>query len=90
MNQQEVPLNALAGLDAQATAALLAAAADIALVIDRQGLISSVAVGNPELGLLGHQRWQGKAWVDIVTPESRSKVTALMEDASQHRTRRWR
>jgi transcriptional regulator PpsR len=90
LNQQEVPLNALAGLDAQATAALLAAAADIALVIDRQGLISSVAVGNPELGLLGHQRWQGKAWVDIVTPESRSKVTALMEDASQHRPRRWR
>jgi len=90
LNQQEVPLNALAGLDAEATAALLAAAADIALVIDRQGLISSVAVGNPELGLIGHQRWQGKAWVDIVTAESRSKVTALLEDASQHRTRRWR
>lgn len=90
MNQQEVPLNALAGLDAEATAALLAAAADIALVIDRQGLITAVAVGNPELGLLGHQRWQGKAWVDIVTAESRSKVTALLEDASKHRTRRWR
>jgi transcriptional regulator PpsR len=90
LNQQEVPLDALAGLDAQATAALLAAAADIALVIDRQGLISSVAVGNPELGLIGHQRWQGKAWVDIVTVESRSKVTALLEDASHHRTRRWR
>lgn len=90
MNQQEVPLNALAGLDAQATAALLAAAADIALVIDRQGLISSVAVGNPELSVIGHQRWQGKAWVDIVTSESRSKVTALLEDAAQHRTRRWR
>jgi len=90
LNQQEVPLNALAGLDAEATAALLAAAADIALVIDRQGLISSVAVGNPELGLIGHQRWQGKAWVDIVTAESRSKVTSLLEDAAQHRTRRWR
>ncbi|NBQ90987.1 MAG: transcriptional regulator PpsR [Betaproteobacteria bacterium] len=90
LNQQEVPLNALAGLDAQATAALLAAAADIALVIDRQGLISSVSVGNPELSVIGHQRWQGKAWVDIVTPESRSKVTALLEDASEHRTRRWR
>lgn len=90
LNQQEVPLNALAGLDAQATAALLAAAADIALVIDRQGLISSVAVGNPELSVIGHQRWQGKAWVDIVTSESRSKVTALLEDAAQHRTRRWR
>ena len=90
LNQQEVPLNALAGLDAQATAALLAAAADIALVIDRHGLISSVAVGNPELSVIGHQRWQGKAWVDIVTAESRGKVTALLEDASQHRTRRWR
>ena len=28
--------------------------------------------------------------MDIVTPESRSKVTALLEDASEHRTRRWR
>jgi len=90
LNQQEVPLNALTGLDAQGAAALLAAAADVALVIDRQGLISSVAMGIQELGPIGHQRWQGKAWVDIVTAESRTKVTALLEDALQHHTRRWR
>ncbi len=90
LSQPEVPLEALAGLDAQATAALLAAAADIALVIDRQGLIASVSPGSPELGALGHQRWNGKAWVDLVTAESRGKVTALLEDAAQHRTSRWR
>jgi len=90
LNRQEVPLDALAGLDAEATASLLAAAADIALVIDRQGLISSVAVGNPELAHIGHQRWQGRPWIDIVTAESRSKVTSMLEDASKHGARRWR
>ena len=90
MNPQEVPLNSLAGLNAEAMAALLAAAADIALVIDRQGHITHVAVGNPELSTIGHNRWQGKAWLDVATAESRPKITALLEDARQGRARRWR
>jgi len=87
------PQQSLAGLDAQATASIIAAAADVALVIDAQGVIRDVSLANTELDLAGHQNWVGRNWSDVVTIESRPKVAALLRDADDdpgRQDRRWR
>ena len=61
--------------------ALIDAAADVALVLDGAGVVREVRLGTdgpPRESCVG---WVGKAWVDIVTRESRDKVSALMADA---------
>ena len=90
MSQFAAPHQSLAGLDAESTAALIAAAADVALVIDGQGIIRDVSVASAELELVGHEQWVGRTWSDTVTIESRPKVEALLKDAGNHATRRWR
>jgi transcriptional regulator PpsR len=71
----------LAGLDPQTIAQLLTTPADVVLVLDAAGLILDVALGKDELVNLGCGDWQGKAWTDTVTTESRPKIEALIQKA---------
>lgn len=80
----------LAGLDAESTAALIAAAADVALVLDGDGVIRDVTIGNEELSIDGYRKWVGRSWAETVTVESRPKVESLLQDASVKAARRWR
>jgi len=63
------PRNSLGDLDADAAASLVSAAADMALVVDEQGVIRDIAFSNPELSkaLGGHQAWLGRPWAETVT-----------------------
>ena len=92
MKAFRTPKTTLGDLDAEAAAALVAAVADIALILDDEGVIRDVSIGSQELAddLAGHARWAGKHWVDTVTEESRSKAMALLADAAAHREPRWR
>lgn len=76
------PSQSLGRLDPANAAALIAAAADLALVIDREGVIQDLAVGSEDLSseLSGHGSWIGRPWVDTVTVESRPKIEALLRD----------
>jgi transcriptional regulator PpsR len=82
----------LGDLDAEAAAGLIAAAADIALILDEAGVIRDVAVAAEGLvnDLAGHARWPGRSWADTVTTESRPKVEELIADALSKREARWR
>jgi len=80
----------LAGLSPEATASLIAATADVALVVDGRGVIRDVSVGNEELAIDGYRKWVGRTWADVVTVESRPKVAELLSDASKKRAQRWR
>ncbi len=71
----------LAGLDPDAIAHLLAVPADIVLVLDPQGVIRDIALGTDELVNLGCHQWQGRAWTEVVTIESRPKIEALLGEA---------
>jgi transcriptional regulator PpsR len=82
MKRFEAPLKTLGGLDAEAAGALIAAAADIALIIDREGVIQDTAFGGEDMTLDDHAAWVGKSWADTVSADSRSKVEALLRDAS--------
>lgn len=80
----------LAGLDAQTTASLICAAADVALILDEHGMIQDMAFGNDELKQYGHQHWLGKRWLDTVTIESRPKVQEMLSEATSLGSAKWR
>ena len=91
MHAFRAPETSLGDLDAEATAALIAAAADIALVVDGAGVIRDYAVNSEELSReLGGGDWFGRPWLDTVTEESRPKVEALIRDAAARAAPRWR
>jgi len=84
------PKKFLGELDTDAAAELVAAASDIALILDRDGVIRDVATNTPELGAEIDGKWIGRAWNATVTQESRVKIEALLHDASGETTPRWR
>ena len=61
----------LGALDASVAAKVLAAGGDVAMIIDRDGVICDLSVSNEDLHLDGHDTWIDKRWVDTVTLESR-------------------
>ena len=68
----------LADLDTHAVAQIIAAAADVVLVLDTKGVIRDVAFGQGDFVTLGCQGWVGQAWIDLVTSDSRPKVEDLL------------
>lgn len=77
-------------LDAESAAALIDAAADVALVLDRRGVIREVSVNADDLPAVQTGGWVGKQWSDVVTVESRPKVQQLLSDANEGAPGRWR
>lgn len=75
------PKKTLGDLDAEAAAKLIAAAADIALVVDSKGVIRDVAIGSEDLAMEGWGKWVGQRWVETVTVESRVKIEDMLRDA---------
>jgi transcriptional regulator PpsR len=90
VNQFESPSQSLEGLDVESAASVIAAAADVALVLDNQGVIRDVAGGSEDLTLEGYRSWVGQPWEQTVTVESRPKVVALLKEAGSRATRKWR
>jgi transcriptional regulator PpsR len=76
------PTNWLDNLTPEVAGRLIAGASDIALVLDKDGIIRDVALGTEDLTREGYNSWLGQAWVDTVTVESRAKVNDLLKDAS--------
>lgn len=92
MKAFRAPKRSLGNLDAEAAATLIAAASDIALIIDAEGVIRDVAFHSEELAqdLEGAGQWVGRAWIDTVTIESRPKVEALLKASASRADPRWR
>ena len=84
------PKRTLGDLDAEVAAQLIAAAADIALIIDTKGVIRDVAFGSDEFSQEGYDQWVGQPWVETVTLESRPKIEELLQDAGKKGPLRWR
>ncbi|WP_420391963.1 transcriptional regulator PpsR [Acuticoccus sp.] len=69
--------------------AAIAKAADIALVVDSDGVVVDLAVNASELLKAPVLSWIGRAFDSTVTVESREKVDALLADTFEG-LRRWR
>lgn len=90
MKQAATARNVLGELDAESAASLIAAAADVALVLDGEGVICDVALGSGEMLQENCGKWIGQSWLETVTVESRPKVESLLRDASSKAARKWR
>jgi transcriptional regulator PpsR len=90
VKQFNAPEKAFGEIDAASAAKLIAATADIALILDGDGVIRDVAFGSDDLSQEGYGDWLNKPWSDTVTVESRPKVQALLADASARGVPAWR
>lgn len=90
LRQFQAPQTSLGDVDAASAARLIAATSDLALVMDENGVIEDVAVGNRALEVEHCERWLGRRWSDTVAPESREKIEALLRNADSDRERHWR
>ena len=89
-NVFRAPKRTLGNLDADIAAQLIAAAADIALVVDAKGIVRDVSFGAAEYAEQGCDQWVGKRFLDIVTSESRPKVQEMLRDAADKAPLKWR
>jgi len=76
-------------LDGEAVGRLVAASADLSLVVDADGVIRD-ATAAADLDAENIHGWLGRRWIDTVTIESRPKVDALLRDARPDGITRWR
>ncbi|MFW5678663.1 MAG: transcriptional regulator PpsR [Pseudomonadota bacterium] len=90
MKQLRAPKASLGDLDAEIAAAVVAAAGDVALVVDVEGVILDLAFDTEEPALAGCRSWVGRPWIETVTVESRPKLEALMREAAAKAEPRWR
>jgi transcriptional regulator PpsR len=86
----KAPKKSLGNLDAESAAELLTAATDVALIIDRKGVIRDVAFGSDDLSKDVRGDWLNSSWESTVTVESRPKVKLMLQDAEGQGDLRWR
>lgn len=65
--------------DRSAIAALIEAAADISLLVQKNGEIVDMACGSEDLKADLGDQWRGQLWADTVTEDGRAKVAELLK-----------
>jgi transcriptional regulator PpsR len=90
VNNITSPTHVLGQLNPDEVAHIVQASADISLTLNRDGVIQSIAFGNPDLRSPNLEGWVGKNWLDVVTSESRPKIQALLQDANETSLSRFR
>ena len=90
VNPFHSPKKTLGALNADVVATLISSAADVALVMDKSGVIRDVAIGSEDFSKAGLGGWVGVPWADTVTSDSRHKVEELMREAALKMPTRWR
>jgi len=86
------PRESLGDLDADTAATLIAAASDIALVIDSEGSVQDAAFQRLDLPLelSNSDQWIGRSWQATVAPESQARIELLLQEAASRKISRWR
>ena len=69
---------------------MVASANDLALVVDRKGIVRDVAADDDKDMLALASDWVGNAWIDTVTIESRPKIESILRATETDRPSRWR
>lgn len=80
----------LGDLGADLAASLIGVAADIALAIDRAGVIRDLSFASADLADEGCLEWVNQRLADVVTIESRQKVDELLAEGAGKGLSRWR
>jgi transcriptional regulator PpsR len=72
----------LTNQDVSAVVAILAATADITLVLTPDGVICDRVMASPDIPERTFAGWPGKSWNETVTIESRVKIEQLLQEAA--------
>jgi transcriptional regulator PpsR len=80
----------LGPLDAAAAQRAMAGANDVAIIVDRSGVIQDLAVNTQDLRLDGVDGWLGKRWTETVSADSRDKAQDVLNDLTGQTITRWR
>lgn len=80
----------LSGLAPDWAAKLITATSEVALIVDRGGIVRHVEFSGAESPVDGAAGWVGTPWVDTVTPESRGKIEQMLREATTAGTTRRR
>ncbi len=75
------PSRSFANLEAALVATMVTSATDVALLLDRAGIIIDVAIREPDLFGAVEKTWIGKSFAEVVTVESRQKVERMFTEA---------
>lgn len=88
----QAPKETLGDLDAEAAATVIATAADVALVLNGDGIIQDLAFPRGDIAseFEDSGQWIGRHWADTLSEESRGKVRSLIDEASSTVMTRWR
>lgn len=84
------PNASFGAIDPDTAALVVAAAGDVAFVVDADGIIRDIAVSTPGMERDGFAKFAGQAWIETVAGESRVKVTEMLADAAKRIAPRWR
>ena len=92
MKAFKAPRDSIGILDADTAANLIATAADVALVVDGDGIIQDLAFQRADLSieLEGYGKWFGRPWSDTVAPDSQHKVEAMIRELGTSAASGWR
>jgi len=85
---EAAPPGPLEALSPAIAAQALAAACDLALIIDGDGVIRDIAQGQGELDGLAVDTWRGCRWIDTVVAENRLKIAEMLAGTGE--PGRWR
>jgi transcriptional regulator PpsR len=72
----------LTNQDVSSVVAILAATADITLVMTPDGVICDRVMASPDIPERAFMGWTGKSWNETVTIESRVKIEQLLQEAA--------
>jgi transcriptional regulator PpsR len=83
MKSFKSPAQWLAEIDVDTAALLIAAAADVAVILDEDGIVRDFAFQSEAMALefADYEHWLGRPWHDTVTVESRIKIDEMLQDA---------
>ena len=84
------PNEALSHLDAEHAGSLIASAADVALVMDRDGLILDAAFSEADCIEQDRRRPDRRRWVTTVSADSRQKIEEMLNVSTPASLARWR
>jgi transcriptional regulator PpsR len=90
VRQFKVPQKTFGDLEPATVGKLVTASSDLALVLDKKGVIRDLALDGDSLEDQGCDGWVGKRWLDVVTDESRNKVEEMLAESRDKSVSRWR
>ncbi|HKK35048.1 MAG TPA: transcriptional regulator PpsR [Paracoccaceae bacterium] len=81
MSSNRKPGDAAPLADGKTVRSLLAGASDLALAVDAEGVVVHVETGGEDFSGARPEEWIGRRLADCVTPESRTKLESLLNEA---------